>query len=447
MGTSPVVLLVNPLPSTWYSRNFASVLSSPPLGILYLAAGLESEGWQVEVLDLPVDTRSKAEVGRYLHERQPYLVGVTCTTEAVSAALRLCRFIKEQVPGAYTVLGGPHPTFEYRAVMEEPAVDFVIRYEGDVALPQLVRALHSAEPALSAVPNLCWKEDGHLVVNPVAPFISDLDGLPLPARHLIDLSRYALSGALITSRGCPARCIFCSAGALAGGHYRCRSAGHVFGEIRHLAEDLGLAELYFLDDTFTANKARAAEICQLLVDAHLGITFGCESRVNIVDPGFLELLARAGCWRIQFGVESGSDEILRRVRKGTTTRQVRNAFAWAHDQGLVVKGSFILGHVWDTVETIGQTFDLMRELHEQYGAELYPGMNVPFPGTWQYEHRDELGLHLLSDNWDDYNFANCVIDTPHLSHLELRNLYFEIARYAVEANQRVRSRASEEANT
>ncbi len=442
---SPLILFVNPRPSTWYTRSFTSILTCPPLGLLYLAAYLRAAGFEVDVIDLMVNDWAKADLASYLEAKQPHIVGVTCTTEASNSALRLCKFVKDCCPSSYTVLGGPHPTFEYGTLLSNPQVDFVIRREGELAMEGLARALVCGETELEHIQGLCWKQDGQIIANEAAPFIANLDELPLPARDLLDVSQYVIPGAIATSRGCPAQCNFCAAGALAGGQYRCRSARNVYAEIEYMVKERGIRNLYFVDDTFTGIRKRAIQICQMIIDAGLDVEFACESRVNVVDLDFLRLLKQAGCQRIQFGVESGSDEILARIRKGITTKQVRNAFAAAREAGLNAKGSFIIGHVWDTRESALMTMDLMRELHERYQAEVYPAVNIPFPGTGQYENRDELGLHLLSSNWDDYYFGNCVIDTPHLSHLELKSLYFEAAGYAVDANARVRASERERA--
>ncbi|MBW2028226.1 MAG: cobalamin-dependent protein [Deltaproteobacteria bacterium] len=439
MAISPQILFINPRPFTWYTSAFKSFLTCPPLGILYLAAYLRRSGFGVDVIDLVADRRSKEEVADFLDIHRPPIVGITCTTEGVNAALRMCQFVKEHSPQSFTILGGAHPTFDYKAMLANAHVDFVIRYEGDIAMERFAgEVLAGEKPDFERINGLCWKNKAEIVVNEGQPFIQDLNQLPYPARDLIDLSVYSWPGAILASRGCPFKCVFCSAGALSGGQYRYRSAENVFAEIEHMVRDLGVRDFLFVDDTFTANRKRATKICEMIIDSPLDITFSCESRVNVVDPDFLALLKEAGCRLIQYGIESGSDEILKRIRKGITIRQVTDAVKWTHEQGIHIKGSFIIGHLWDTKETISRTFDFMRELQEEYGVEAYPALNIPFPGTEQYEKREELGLKILTDNWDEYNLGNAIIDTPNLSHIELRNFYFEIGQYALDTNSLMR---------
>jgi radical SAM superfamily enzyme YgiQ (UPF0313 family) len=209
----------------------------------------------------------------------------------------------------------------------------------------------------------------------------------------------------------------------------------VLEEIRELYEQYGIQDLLIVDDTFTAKKQRALEICGKIIDAGLELTFTCESRVNLVDPEFLRILKRAGCRLIQYGIESGSNEVLKRIRKGITTEQIRQAVAWTNEAGIHMKGSFIIGHVWDTPETVACTFRFMRELKERHDVEVYPALNIPFPGTEQYIRREELGLSLHTDNWDDFNYANAIISVPNMTQGELREAYSEMRRYASENNR------------
>lgn len=432
------ILLLNPKPSAWYIGFASSALPAPPLGLLYVAAQLRASGYRVDLVDMVAEKYTKDDLSRYIDTRQPIMIGLSCATEAINTALRMCDFIKVCSPGTFTVLGGAHPTFEYRHLIAQPGVDFVIRHEGELALVQLLDELQQPDPHLENVKGLCWKNRGSPVVNEDRPFIEDLDTLPFPARDLIKMEKYAWPGSIASSRGCPFSCIFCAAGAMSGGHYRCRSINNVFTEMEHMVLDLGIRDFLFVDDTFTAHKTRTVKLCEKIIQAQWGITFSCESRVNSIDADFLDILKAAGCERIQFGIESGSDDVLRKIQKGITTAQIRKAVDLAHKAGLKIKGSFILGHVWDTRETLQATCDLMRQLNETYDVELYPAINIPFPGTTQYEAREKLGIELITEDWDDFYFGNAIIDTPNLTHIDLRNCLFEISQYLIEANKKLR---------
>jgi radical SAM superfamily enzyme YgiQ (UPF0313 family) len=264
-------------------------------------------------------------------------------------------------------------------------------------------------------------------VNLPRPFIRSLDVLPFPSRDLIDLMEYKLPGAIITSRGCPHKCIFCAAGALAGGAYRVRSSESVISEVLHLYNEYGIRELYIVDDTFTARPftGRVLKFCRYLKALKLGIKWFCESRADVASKDLLSTMADAGCTDIQFGCESGDDEVLRLIRKGVTVSQIENAVRTARDVGIIPTCSFMLGHAFDTIESMHRTVDFAKHLQEEYHAWIAIAVNTPYPGTFQYENADKIGLTITTRHWADHLLSDPIIRTKNFDQDGIKQVQFD----------------------
>ncbi len=365
------------------------VNSYPPLGLAYLAAVVESEGHSVALFDLGLEPDSPIEhdverVAAY----SPDLVGFTAMTNNYHSAEQTIASLKERV-GCPIVVGGPHATVFPERVVADPHIDYVVYGEGERTLCELVQAISSMGPAPSAgvlrsINGLCFISGGQVIRNPARPLISDLDSLPFPARHLLDLSRYplyALNGermvTLLSSRGCPYDCSYCFKGIM-GRTYRQRSPENVVAEIRSLIDEYGYRNFYFIDDLFTLDRQRLAAITRRIMEARLDIRWQCLARVDRVTPDLLELMYRSGCRQIHYGIESGNPDILRAVGKKITLAQVRKAVAWTAQAGILAKGYFMLGLPGDTERTVRQTVAFATELGLD---QAMFSLTTPFPGT------------------------------------------------------------------
>ncbi len=360
------------------------------------------------------------------------LIGLTSTTSAFSNALTLAREAKSVNPDVPVIMGGPHVTFTAEETVREEWVDVVVRGEGEETILELAQYFLQGKGALENIVGITYKitykDTVDLQSTPDRPFIEDLDSVPFPARQLVNVKKYENGGVIITGRGCPYKCQFCAAGPLSGYRYRLRSIKKVMAEIAECYHKYGLRDFFFADSTFTAYPERTKEMCKAILDLGFPITWLCGSRVNAVTPEQLNLMARAGCRRIEFGAESGSNQILKDIRKGVTTDMITRAVTWALDAGMVVECSFILGHPTDTVETIQETFEFAQNLKKVEGAERLRidfGVVTPLPGTELWEHAEELGITIFSKNWDDYNFVYPVAETRHLNRRILRSLAFD----------------------
>ena len=407
--------------------------TSPPLGLAYIAAVSEQAGHQVRVLDMAVEDRPLEAV---LAEFQPDIVGITANTSQITAAWAAAETV-QSIRGCPVVLGGAHPTVMPTESAEKPFVDAVVRGEGEETWSELLgrwqhlgRTDSSGEERQSAtrarrsslvevlpgIAGLTFRTiDGQILHNPDRPLLRDLDSLPLPAYHLFRLESYtalqptldapsanARSLAIMTSRGCPYRCIYCSQ-SIFPEKWRARSPGSVIAEWRHLVEDLGATEIGVLDDSFNIDRRRVIAICDLLIAEKLNrvpwlLINGI--RANLVDAELLARMKAAGCKRVAFGVESGDQRILDSIHKKLTLAEVRAAFKAAKQAGLETIGFFMIGLPGETAETMERTI--------RFAIELDPvvanfSMATPFPGTELHRYVTEHG-RLLMQGWDDYVF-------------------------------------------
>ncbi len=394
------ILLVGPKSTVWSSRKHI------PLGLGYLAAVLEGAGHEVEIYDAVVEMEP---LGRVLDRGKFDLVGVTAVTPLIYEAWEVAAQAKER--DAVTVLGGPHPTLLPDESLERPGVDIVVRGEGEETIVELAQALEEGSD-LEGVQGISFKKET-AVHNPSRPLPEDLDSLPFPAHHLLKIEGYtnlqpltdgldpnARAYTIVTSRGCPYGCIFCSK-AITGRTWRPRSPENVVAEWRWLVKDLGATEIGITDDVMTLDAKRAKRICRLLIQEGLNhipwITIH-GIRANNVDEELLHLMKEAGCKRVGFGVESGSQRVLNYMKKGQTIEEARRAFRWSKRVGLETMGFFIFGMPTETEETMEATIRLALELDPDLANFM---IAAPYPGTELYE----IILHegnLFSRDWRDF---------------------------------------------
>jgi len=382
---------------------------SCPMGMLMLAAVLEKAGCHVHLLDACAvgNRRSIAQVAHEAARIRPDVIGMTLVTPLVKEAYRLASHLSSC--GARLIAGGPHATLRPEEPLEH-GFDAVVVGEGEPTVVEAVEALQGRLP-LDSVQGLVYRRaDGAIQRNPPRPLVADLDSLPWPARHLVRPEHYGpdadgnLHMNLFTSRGCPGRCAYC-AGSLFGKAFRFRSADSVIDELLGVHRQYGTRCFHFVDDAMTMDRARAKRICQRLLDERLGLTWSMMTRVDAVDEELLAQAARAGCVRIDFGVESGNPDTLKRIHKPHTVEMVRRLIPLAHRHGIRPAVFFILGFPWEDVAAIDATLRLMRDIAPY--VEFHPAVAsilIPFPGTEIYErYRDACDF---TDWWlsDDRTF-------------------------------------------
>ncbi len=397
------------------------------LGLAYLAAVSERRGDEVVIFDADVE---KQTVGDFMQEFRPHLVGITANTPQVKQAWRTAKAIKE-VYDCPVVLGGPHVSVLPEESCEKPYVDIVVRGEGEDAWIDISNRLeayladhaeyhteaflHTENEIFDDCLGLTYKtSDGRIHNNPDREAIADLDSLPWPAYHLFKMENYtnlqpatdhvdgARSFSIMTSRGCPYRCTFCSQSIMPI-KWRSRSAESVLAEWRHLVEDLGAEEIGVLDDSANIRVKRLQEIAHLLIENklnHVPWIFVNGIRANLASKELLGLLKEAGLHRTAFGVETGDEEILLSIDKKVDHDTIRQAFKNAKEVGLETIAFMIIGLPGETRETMQKTIDFAIEL-DPLIANF--SMMTPYPGTKVYEIVKRQGRFLIND-WEDYVF-------------------------------------------
>jgi anaerobic magnesium-protoporphyrin IX monomethyl ester cyclase len=420
------ILLVSPESKVWNSRSHLHN------GLGYLAGSLLANGYNdVTLHDGAVEDESVAQVlDQAIADKHPYdIVGISAPTVLIENAWKTAAEAKAR--GAITILGGPHLTLQPDESMQRPEVDLVVRGEGEDAIIEILRALEKSKderrrtddgqsggvscPEFASILGLSWrKADGKVQHNFERPLRPDLDNIPLPAYHLFKIERYtnlqpltdgldphARAYTIVTSRGCPYKCTYCSK-PITGDTWRARSVENVIKEWRMLVNDFHATEIGLTDDIWNLDLKRAKELCRALIAEKLNkvpwVTIH-GMKVNHTDAELFQLMKQAGCKRVGFGVESGDEYILKRVvKKSQTMEQVRAAFKNAKKAGLQTMGFFIYGMPGETEETMEKTTQLALELDPDLGNFM---IAAPYPGTELWKLVEKEGI-LFSHTWDDY---------------------------------------------
>lgn len=415
------VLLLNLPTGTWYKKKLAEGNSMPPLGIMYIGTYLKKNNYTAKIIDLAVENLDENQFFQAIEECNPSIIGMSTYNEAWNVQKILCRRIKQKYPNIIIAAGGAFATFCYEQVLNESMTDFVLRGEGEYVFCQLCDCLLRGKLKKENIKGLCYKnKEGSVIANANVERIKNLDQLPFPDRSLIKKEKYVLPYTISTSRGCPGQCIFCSSKSFWGKSVIMRSAENVYKEVMDIYEKYGANIFYITDDTFTASKKRCLEFCEMLRQSGISFVWGCESRADVINEEFIRILYESGCHKIQFGMESADNEILQRIKKHVTIEQIENAVMCAAKYNMHIQVSYIVGHAFDTEETVKKTISFAKHLSDDYGARVVCSVNTPFPGTEQYEKRKELGIEIKTDEWEKYLLNSPIINTKHLSINQLR---------------------------
>ncbi len=399
---------------------------SPPLGLAYAAAACEAAGATVRIFDFIVSKYSPEKLSELLEAFKPDVVGAGSVTMNYHQAERIIKDAKRLRPSAVTMMGGPHVSFDIEGTFRTcPELDLIVVGEGEQTLQELMGLIHDRD-AWRRIQGIAYKDSGGIVITEPRELIHDLDSLPLPARHLLPISRYQALGypvSIITSRGCPNRCIFCLGRRMVGFKGRFRSPSLVVDEIEQILA-MGFARINVADDLFTANKTRVRELCDEI--RRRGVNFGWSAfaRVNTVDLETLKIMREAGCDCVSFGIESGNPEMLKRIRKGITLDQARQAIACCREADVLPHASFMVGLPGETRETMQETQRFARELNIAYGYHFFS----PFPGTTVREELENYDIEILTDDWSKYDANSPIVRTSQLGPEEMRDFVAEYDR-------------------
>lgn len=417
------VLFVNP-PQTASKYKFMGVIA-PPLGIAYMAGVLQENHIDVEILDASAEDMDFKDVEKELLKRKPDLVALTALTPTIGRALETAQVVKETLPDSIVVMGGYHPTFNFIETLEDENVDIVIRGEGEYIMLNLVQALEN-QSSLHDVKGIVFedKNSKEIVVNPEAPLIQNLDELPFPALNLLPMKKYRLLDmdthmtTMITTRGCPMQCSFCSSAAMHGKKIRERSVENIVDEIEYLKTNYDIDTIAFMDDTFTLKKRKVMAICDEILKRNIEIMWGCTSRVDTLDEKLLKKMKESGCITIFIGVESADQQQLDNMCKNTTIAKIENAFKIAHKLKIRTIASVALGMPGDTKEIMNKTVKFVHKLKPNYA--IY-SLATPYPGTRFYKEAFEKNLIKIKD-WSKYTLITPILETIDCSLNDMRKI-------------------------
>ena len=401
------VLLIFPrFKSEFYYGRLSKVAPSlVPVSLVYLASFLQKKGIPVKILDGQVQELTPTTLRQEIEAYAPRFIGVTVLTPIAEGAHQVAAIAKGVSREITVVMGGTHPTVLPEETINDENVDIVVRREGEHSLYQLVETVIGGGD-LERIEGLTFRKDGEIIHTRERPFLEELDSLPLPDWSLVPLDSYhQIPDAtfrepvrcVLTSRGCPFRCIFCSARLSSGYRYRVRSPQNVIEEIDLLINRYGARQLAFLDDNFIVDKQRAMEICDLIIERgyHKKVVWTCAGRADQISEPLLRKFKESGCVLISYGVETGSQRLLDLIKKGLTIEQIEEAVRLTRKVGIKARGTLMLGLPTETPEDSRQTVEFAKRLGLNFAKF---SLATPYPGTELYRLAKEQGL-LKTDDW------------------------------------------------
>ena len=399
---------------------------TPPLGLMYVASSLKKAGKTPRILDFMLDDFKEDFLFENIKDAK--YIGISAVTPLIHSAISLASLIKKRFPEKKIILGGPHASLLPKETLEKgKCIDYIIKGEGEERIVSLIDYLEGRKVELDGV---VFSRGEKIIDLPITGLIENLDAIPFPDRSLIPFERYSdklnsrrkPACTMITSRGCPFWCIYCSK-PIFGNTVRQRSPENIIEEIKYLKEKYNVKEIIFYDDSFTINREHTIRLCQMIIDRNMDISFKCETRVNLVDKDLLLLMKKAGCYLMGYGIESGSQRVLDILKKNTTIEQIKEAVKTTKQAGIEVLGYFMMGIPGETEEDIKETINFSRQLDLDY-AQF--SIATAFPGTELYKTTK------VKTNWSKSFYALGEKHNTSLSdvNIEKLNHYLKKAYYS-----------------
>lgn len=452
------ILLI--VPAQTISREYTKEIQ-PPLGLAYIAACLEHE-YNVKIIDAACegwDKEEKLDNGlitygltfRELKDKirdfMPDVVGVSCLFSMQREnAHKVCAIAKEVDNNIIAIMGGAHPSALPEITLADRNVDFVVLGEGEYSTKELLKVLDQQSPEsltlrLSLLDGIAFRDHDTVRVNPKTRFIEDLDQLAFPARHLLPMEKYfkinlphgvssrnSPNTPVITSRGCPANCIFCSIHSLWGDKYRARSPENVLRELHRLKEKYNIREIQFEDDNLTFDKPRAMRLFNLMIQENLNIAWTTPNGVALwnMDKELLLKMKQSGCYKLCLAIESGDQAMLNNtIGKPLNLKKVEELIPWVKRYGMESEAFFIVGFPEETKEQMKRTFDFASKLKVD-NVSFY--IATPYPGTLLYKYCQDLGLLPGDFSFSNLGVKRATISTRYFSKNEIERL---VALYTI----------------
>jgi radical SAM superfamily enzyme YgiQ (UPF0313 family) len=387
-------------------------MPSPPLGVTYVAAAFEAAGAEVKIFDYIVCAYTRENLEKQLESFRPDAVGATSVTMNFYKAQQILHDVKNYNPEIITMMGGPHVSFTAADTLRKyPAIDLIVIGEGEDTIAELTPVLKQKNKWQN-ICGIAYRSGDEIMMTGKRDFITDIDRIPSPSRHLLPISRYRALGfpvSLITGRGCPYSCIFCLGRKMVGSKVRRRNPKLVLDEIETII-GYGFDRINIADDLFTSDKERVKEICAGIKERSLKFVWSAFARVDTVSPDVFDLMAQAGCDSVSFGVETGNPEMLKRIKKGIKLEQVHSAVKMCQQAGMIAHASFIIGLPGETIDTLRESDDFAKSTKAIYGYHFL----APFPGTTVREKIQDYDLEIITDDWNRYDANDAIVKTSAL---------------------------------
>jgi|ETNmetMinimDraft_20_1059909.scaffolds.fasta_scaffold32771_1 radical SAM superfamily enzyme YgiQ (UPF0313 family) len=435
----------------------------PPFGLACIASYIREHSFSVGIMDALAEDMEPMQVLDYIGKHQPKVIGFSAMTPQFLRTVRIAKDISKRFPEILTIIGGHHASImPYETLEEDCCLDLLVYGEGEETFLEIInkykeRGWNKEEflkdaDCLKAIDGIAFRDkDSNIKINKSRRQIEDLDSLPSPAWDLLPLGKYIplpnqyLNKPVIhmvSIRGCPFDCDFCSNNSVFGRKIRARSPERVVDDIKYVKSKYNMKEISFWDDTMTVNKKWLEKFCNCLIENKVNVTWTCYSRVDTVNLEILKLMKKAGCWNIFYGYESGNQQLLDNINKGITLEQIRNANKWTKEAGIEVRASFMIALPGETPEMAKKTIDFAIELEPEY-AQF--SITTPYPGTKLFDTAKKSGR--LREDFSKYNMWEVVyvpegyMDEKQIVAIEklaMRKFYFRF-RFIFEKIKRVRS--------
>lgn len=387
-----------------------------PVGLTSIAAVLERQGYAVSIVDADAENLTLEQTIERIVKENPSYVGSTCMTATMDITNKFYARLKEKLPHVKIIVGGPHVSALPKRTLEDSnEIDIVVKGEGEETIIELLDAMEQGRD-ISAVKGLAFREGNKIIETGDRELIQDLGKLPMPAYHLVKYEHYRAYmwshwvsgyrkpvGAIFTHRGCFGKCNFCASQVMWGRKIRCFPIQRIKDELDLLVNTYKIKVLYFQDDTFTANNKLVNEVCDYIIEKgyHKQLEINACSRADTAHLPTLKKMRQAGVRWLFIGVESGNQRILDAIHKDITIQQIKDAFEKANAAGLFVSGTYMIGNLGDTRETVMDTINLACEMKQDYAAF---SIAVPVPGSDIYDHCIDKGATFPT--WNDFGLIN-----------------------------------------
>jgi len=384
------IVLINP--PTGFSYN-PELSISYPLGLMYIAATLEEKGLAVKIIDF-VSDQNVRHIEKVIAKNNADIFGISVITDNRSMAFSIVNIIRRIHRNSRIVLGGIHPTLFYKQILNTIDVDAIFLGESELSFLRYVTEFNVAKNDLLNIPGVAFRDASGKIITTKSAWVECIDKIPKPAFHLIELDRYKnsvneIDFHMLTSRGCPFRCNFCSISAAYKGHYRVHSVSRVIEEMMIIQSFKSQGRIMFHDDFFAVDTDRTRELCKGIIKKKIILKWTARFRVDRVDSATLRLMKESGCEAIFFGIETGSPKILEAMNKQFSFEDVKRAFALTKESGIKTICNIMLGYPGEDKDTLRETRDLLSIIKPD---KVYFHPVVILPGTVLYNQCVEKGL-------------------------------------------------------